>query len=222
MNFAFVLPLIFCPEWILGLFGITVNQLIWPRFAGLLLGILSIFYIPATLDIDRYRVFAWLAVFLPTRSARFSFSRRLRLRPADRLSRRRLPRRSVGIATLFCLLRILPGSNRTSPKGDRHEARLSGNGFSPFWSCSSSARALFFLLFRLVAQPRTNDLAEVFNHGSIGNEEAQGIPYWIWRVLPQLFPNICRQARTAMAPSASIGAPATRFRSACRSRRSAS
>ena len=50
------------------------------------------------------------------------------------------------------------------------------------------AFALFFLLFRPVAQPRTNDLAEVFNHGSIGNEEAQGIPYWIWRVLPQLFP----------------------------------
>src|SRR5690349_11394300 len=67
LNFAFVLPLIFCPEWILGLFGITVNQLIWPRFAGLLLGILSIFYIPATLDIDRYRVFAWLAVF-PSRT----------------------------------------------------------------------------------------------------------------------------------------------------------
>ena len=38
------------------------------------------------------------------------------------------------------------------------------------------AFALFFLLFRPVAQPRTNDLAEVFNHGSIGNEEAQGIP----------------------------------------------
>ena len=51
------------------------------------------------------------------------------------------------------------------------------------------AFTLFFLLFRPVAQPRTNDLAETFNHGSIGNEEAQGIPYWIWRVLPQIFPD---------------------------------
>ena len=48
--------------------------------------------------------------------------------------------------------------------------------------------AAYLLLFRPVAQPATNDLAEVFNHGSIGNEEAQGLPYWIWRVLPQLFP----------------------------------
>jgi mono/diheme cytochrome c family protein len=51
------------------------------------------------------------------------------------------------------------------------------------------AGGLFLLLFRPVAQAPTNDLAEVFNHGSIGNEETQGIPYWIWRVLPQIFPD---------------------------------
>jgi hypothetical protein len=27
----------------------------------------------------------------------------------------------------------------------------------------------------------------LFNHGSIGNEDARGLPYWIWRVLPQVF-----------------------------------
>ncbi|HWJ74457.1 MAG TPA: cytochrome c [Kaistia sp.] len=51
------------------------------------------------------------------------------------------------------------------------------------------AVAAFFLLLRPVAQPETNDLAELFAHGSIGNEESQGLPYWIWRVLPQLFPD---------------------------------
>lgn len=50
------------------------------------------------------------------------------------------------------------------------------------------AASVYLLLFRPVAQPATHDLAEVFNHGSIGNEETQGIPYWIWRVLPQVFP----------------------------------
>ncbi|MBK4215042.1 hypothetical protein JJJ17_03780 [Paracoccus caeni] len=48
----------------------------------------------------------------------------------------------------------------------------------------------WLLLFRPVSQPRTNDMAAVFNHGSIGNEETQGIPYWIWRVLPQVFPDL--------------------------------
>jgi cytochrome c553 len=48
--------------------------------------------------------------------------------------------------------------------------------------------AAWFVLLRPVAQPATNDPMEAFNHGSIGNETQQGIPYWIWRVLPTLFP----------------------------------
>lgn len=46
----------------------------------------------------------------------------------------------------------------------------------------------WFLLFRPVAQPATYDPLQVFNHGSIGNEAQQGMPYWIWRVLPTLYP----------------------------------
>nr|WP_209942947.1 cytochrome c [Rhizobium halophytocola] len=52
------------------------------------------------------------------------------------------------------------------------------------------ALSAYLLLFRPVAEAKTNDLAEIFNHGSIGNEEAQGLPYWIWRVLPQVFPDL--------------------------------
>lgn len=46
----------------------------------------------------------------------------------------------------------------------------------------------WFVLLRPVPQPATNDPMQAFNHGSIGNETGQGIPYWIWRVLPTLFP----------------------------------
>ena len=46
----------------------------------------------------------------------------------------------------------------------------------------------WFVLLRPVDQPHTNDPIQAFNHGSIGNEERQGLPYWIWRVLPQMFP----------------------------------
>lgn len=45
-------------------------------------------------------------------------------------------------------------------------------------------------LLRPVPQPATSDPARLFNHGSIGNETAQGLPYWIWRVLPQIFPDL--------------------------------
>ncbi|HWJ74456.1 MAG TPA: hypothetical protein VNX29_14955 [Kaistia sp.] len=108
LNFAFVIPLLFWPEWILGLFQIPVTQLIWPRFSGLLLGILSIFYIPATIDIDRYRIFAWLAVF-PARSlgavfffiAVFVFGQ-----PSGFLVGVVLDG-SIGFLTLVCLIRVV-------------------------------------------------------------------------------------------------------------------
>jgi hypothetical protein len=38
------------------------EPLLWPRFAGLLLVLLSIFYMPAANDPDRYRTTAWTAV----------------------------------------------------------------------------------------------------------------------------------------------------------------
>jgi hypothetical protein len=46
----------------------------------------------------------------------------------------------------------------------------------------------WFVLLRPLPQPTTHDPMQVFNHGSIGNETAQGLPYWIWRVLPTMFP----------------------------------
>lgn len=49
------------------------------------------------------------------------------------------------------------------------------------------AISVWLIAFRTVAQAPFPDMAAEFNHGSIGNEDAQGIPYWIWRVLPTLF-----------------------------------
>jgi hypothetical protein len=40
----------------------TATPVLWPRFAGLLLIILSVFYTPAATDLDRYRIVAWLAI----------------------------------------------------------------------------------------------------------------------------------------------------------------
>ncbi len=39
------------------------EPLMWPRFAALLLVLLSVFYMPAGIDPDRYRANAWMAVF---------------------------------------------------------------------------------------------------------------------------------------------------------------
>ena len=44
------------------------------------------------------------------------------------------------------------------------------------------------LVFFRVNEPETHeDIVEHFKYGSIGSEAAGGIPYWIWRVLPEVF-----------------------------------
>ncbi|NEQ70055.1 MAG: hypothetical protein F6K21_32115 [Symploca sp. SIO2D2] len=60
------------PEWLLGLLGLEpAVPIIWLRFAANLLILLSLFYIPAAIDLNRYQANAWLAVI--SRLAGFIF-----------------------------------------------------------------------------------------------------------------------------------------------------
>jgi hypothetical protein len=62
-NLALALPTIAAPDMLIEMSGLpTATPVVWPRFAGLLLVILSVFYTPAATDIDRYRVVAWFAL----------------------------------------------------------------------------------------------------------------------------------------------------------------
>ena len=62
-NCALAVPTMFAPARMLELTSLPMaTPLVWPQFAGLLLVLLSVFYMPAGVDLDRYRVVAWLAV----------------------------------------------------------------------------------------------------------------------------------------------------------------
>jgi hypothetical protein len=62
-NLAVAIPTLLAPERLMALSGFPpATPLLWPRFAALLLILLSLFYMPAGIDVDRYRPVAWLAV----------------------------------------------------------------------------------------------------------------------------------------------------------------
>ena len=62
-NLGLAVPTLLAPAQMMALSGLPpATPLLWPRFAGLLLILLSVFYMPAGLDPNRYRVVAWLAV----------------------------------------------------------------------------------------------------------------------------------------------------------------
>jgi hypothetical protein len=53
----------FAPRFTLDLLGLDCQPLIFARACGMLLLWISVFYIPATIDLKKYRVYAWLAMF---------------------------------------------------------------------------------------------------------------------------------------------------------------
>ena len=62
-NFALAVPTLVAPERTLALSSFPpATPIVWAQFAGLLLILLSIFYMPAGLDLDRFLPVAWLAV----------------------------------------------------------------------------------------------------------------------------------------------------------------
>ena len=62
-NLALALPTLAAPAAIIAMASLpTATPDLWPRFSALLLVLLSVFYMPAGLDIDRYRATAWFAV----------------------------------------------------------------------------------------------------------------------------------------------------------------
>lgn len=63
VNIALSVAAVFAPDWLLGTMGFEVAvPNIWPRFAGWLLILLSLFYIPGANDLHRYRANAVLQV----------------------------------------------------------------------------------------------------------------------------------------------------------------
>ncbi|OCQ98833.1 hypothetical protein BCD64_22550 [Nostoc sp. MBR 210] len=68
VNMLFVIPSCFFPEFMLWFLKMhQPDPIIWVRAAGMLLFIISAFYIPGALDPNRYRATAWISIF-PSRA----------------------------------------------------------------------------------------------------------------------------------------------------------
>jgi hypothetical protein len=64
VNVVLSIPGLLFPEWLLGLLNLEpAVPTVWVRFSANLLILLSLFYIPAAINLYRYPANAWLAVF---------------------------------------------------------------------------------------------------------------------------------------------------------------
>jgi hypothetical protein len=108
LNSLFIIPLLFFPRWLLDLFGIPLDQLIWARAAAGLLMIISVFYIPAAVNLGRYRANAFIAVF-PSRTfgATFFFLAVVLFGQPPGFLSISFVDAFIGATTLYCLIRIM-------------------------------------------------------------------------------------------------------------------
>jgi hypothetical protein len=107
LNSLFIIPLFFFPRWMLDLFAIPLDNLIWARESAGLLMIISVFYVPAAVDFARYRVNAYIAVF-PSRTfgATFFFLAVVLFGQPPGFLSISFVDALIGSTTLYCLIRI--------------------------------------------------------------------------------------------------------------------
>ena len=107
LNSLFIIPLFFFPRWMLDLFAIPLDNLIWARESAGLLMIISVFYVPAAIDFARYRVNAYIAVF-PSRTfgATFFFLAVVLFGQPPGFLSISFVDALIGSTTLYCLIRI--------------------------------------------------------------------------------------------------------------------
>jgi hypothetical protein len=108
LNLCYAVSLLLAPTGTLGFLGIPPELTpLWPRLAGCIVVVLSVFYLPSTIDLDRYRILAWLEVF-PARTSLtlFLFVAVLGFGYPGGLLVPAVIEGGVAIAALYCLIRV--------------------------------------------------------------------------------------------------------------------
>jgi hypothetical protein len=183
------LPGLFIPNAVLGLAGDTPAwNPAWVALACALLTVLSLLYIPAAADPLRNWHYSVLTVLARVGGATFFFV----LRPGQ------FPALFGTLDLSFAILQgvllalaALVGDRPPKDDDPRRTATLwplvRWVGGIVLVLAAVIGLGVWYFLFR--EEPQTFDSdEEAFKYASIGTEEEGGIPYWIWLVLPRVFP----------------------------------
>jgi RoxA-like, cytochrome c-like len=184
-NLALALPGLFATERLLAWLALEpASPVLWPRFASLLLILLSLFYIPAAVNLYTHRANAWLAVLSRFAGVVFFF-----VHAGDYIL--------FGVFDLIfglpqAILLMLALRAQRQPVALTAPKQRRARGIAVVLSIvlpvlGALGYVGWYKLMREV--PLTYPSVEkYFKYGSIGTENAGGIPYWVWLVLPRMFP----------------------------------
>jgi len=185
VNLLFAFPLVFAPQTILKLLALDVQPVLWARSAGILVFIMCVFYFPASVNLKRYRLYAWLAIF-PARflgAVFFILAVFVVGYPLGYLS---IGFVDLGILSLQLLILL---NIRRVERGETPLSKFASMSAIAAVCVAMLGSLVWYNLFRERPQQLANEsIEEYFKYGSIGAENQSGLPYWIWLVLPRMFP----------------------------------
>ncbi len=189
LNCLLALPLLFAPRFVLDILHLDVEPLIFARMVGMFMLFLSAFYIPPALDLKKYRIYAWLAVFVSRAGSAAFFLIAVLVfgKPMGFLAGAALDL-LILVPQLLILLEVRALERNISPSV---RAAVSQRRWRIAGALAAIAVvvgfAAWYKLLREVPQQFAS-IEEYYKYGSIGTEEAQGMPFWVWLVLPRVFP----------------------------------
>lgn len=200
-NFALTLPTLFLPDEMLAMYSLpSASPTMWPSFAALLLILLSLFYIPAARRPLYYPLVSWLTVLARLAGVIFfclfntdyfffglfdglffvpeSILLTLAFKEARQTIRGGAVGRTIDEATL--------GTTLPTPLKSKWPMRLLAVAML---LVLIGAFITYHQFFRTLPPTYFASDEEHFLYGSIGTESTGGVPYWIWLVLPRVFPD---------------------------------
>ncbi|MDY7093232.1 MAG: cytochrome c [Acidobacteriota bacterium] len=193
------------PESFVGTFGGT--QLAWVYLwvgnCGMLLVQISLFALPASVQPERYRVYAWLSVAGWFGSAAFWLWQTSRWSLSGATGWFWLIDAVLAILLLLALQRGLPATYRASGAGIGGVLRSWGGHVAALLKSPVAlgllvlvllvggylAHGVYDTLLRTEPDPIYDDPAEQFKYGAIGLAVEARIPYYLWQVLPEICPD---------------------------------
>ena len=202
-NLCFALPAIFAPDMLLASLDMPPEtSLLWLQNVGMLLLTLCIFYAPSAVAPARHPTHTKLVVVARWIASVFWFVLLRQSAPANVVGPLLFADLTFAVLLLFLLNPALPPENRVSLRGMGSALVGAGNWLKsvlhPAWV--KAALAILLIVIALVgfglwynllrAEPDFQGAKpeEHFKHAPIGLSTESRLPYYIWQILPAMFP----------------------------------
>ena len=203
VNLCFAIPAMFAPDMLLASLDLPPEtSVLWLQNVGMLLLTLCIFYLPAAVAPSRHPTYTKLVVLARLIASGFWFFLLRQPSPPPVVRTALLTDLSLGIVLLLLLNPALAPENRLSLRSPGLALKGLGAWLSACWHTTWVKVALAVLIvivaiggyglwyYLLRAEPdfQGSTPEEHFKYGAIGLSTNSRLPYYIWQVLPTMFP----------------------------------